>query len=170
MTGAEIIALAHKHGVVAQVFFGKLRLHAEREPDESLVRLLRDNRQAVIDAFLKAETESDRWRRLLAEKIETVVKMRGLPRPNAEAEAFRHIVIEFLNENHPMTDPRVCAYCRGPDLPLTPILPFGGGDRHSWLHQSCRDPWAEARRADAVAALSQMGITQPLEHNDGCRT
>ena len=87
MTGAEIIALAHKHGVVAQVFFGKLRLHAEREPDESLVRLLRDNRQAVIDAFLKAETESDRWRRLLAEKIETVVKMRGLPRPNAEAEA-----------------------------------------------------------------------------------
>jgi hypothetical protein len=54
MTGAEIIALAKKRGVTAEVFFGKLRIRAESEPDESLVRLLRDNRQAIIDAFLEA--------------------------------------------------------------------------------------------------------------------
>jgi hypothetical protein len=161
MTGAEIIALAKKRGVAAEVFFGKLRIRAESEPDESLVRLLRDNRQAIIDAFLEAETDADRWRRLLSEKIETIVKVRGLPRPDAEAEAFRHIVIEYLNETHPTTDPRVCAHCRGPDLPLTPILPFGVGDRHAWLHQRCRDRWADRRRAEAVATLAGMGIAEP---------
>jgi hypothetical protein len=161
MTGAEIIALTRKRGVVVEVFFGKVRVHAESEPDESLVRLLRDNRQAVIDAFLEAETEPDRWRRRLAEKIETIVKIRGLPRPDAEAEAFRHIVIEYVNETHPDTDPHVCAHCRGPDLPLTPTLPFGIGDRHTWLHQRCRDRWGEARRKAAIEMLAAMGITEP---------
>ena len=160
MSGAEIIALAKKRGVTVEVFFGKLRVRAESEPDESLVRLLRDNRQAIIDAFLEAETEPDRWRRLLSEKIETIVKVRDLPRPDAEAEAFRHIVIEYLNETHPKTDPGVCAHCRGPDLPLTPILPFGIADRHTWLHQRCHDRWADRRRMEAVASLARMGITE----------
>src|SRR5260370_30518628 len=83
MTGAEIIRIAGKQGIAAEVFLGKLRVHAECEPNEALVRLFRDNRQAVIDAFLEAETEPDRWHRLLAEKIETVVKMRRLPRRDA---------------------------------------------------------------------------------------
>ena len=114
MSGAEIIALAKKRGVAVEVFFGKLRLRAESEPDESLVRLLRDNMQAIIDAFLEAETAADRWRRLLVEKIETIEKMRGLPRPDAETEAFRHIVIGYMNETHLDSDPRVCTHCGGP--------------------------------------------------------
>ena len=161
MTGAEIIALAKKRGVAVEVFFGKLRVHGESERDESLVRLLRDNRQAVIDAFLEAETEPDRWRRLLAEKIETVAKMRCLPHPDAEAEAFRHIVIEYLNETHPNTDPRVCAHCGGPDLPLTPTLPFGVGNRHAWLHQHCATQWGERRRKAVIETLAGMGIVEP---------
>ena len=154
MTGAEIIALAKERGVAVEMFFGKLRVH------ESLVRLLRDNRQAVIDAFVKAEPEPHRWRCLLAEKIETR-RMRGLPRPGAAAEAFRHIVIEYLNETHPSTEPRVCAHCGGPNLPPTSTLPFGVADRHTWLHQRCRGPWAEARRKTAIEALAAMGIVEP---------
>jgi hypothetical protein len=82
MTGAEAIALARTRGVTLEVFLGNLRVYSEGEPDESLVRLLRDNKQAVIDASLAAETESDRWRRILAEKVETIVKIRGLSRPD----------------------------------------------------------------------------------------
>ena len=87
--------------------------------------------------------------------------MRGLSRLDAEADAFGHVVIDYLNETHPKTDPRVCAHCRGPDLPLTPTLPFGVGDRHAWLHQRCRDRWAERRRVEAVATLAGMGIAEP---------
>jgi hypothetical protein len=88
------------------------------------------------------------------------IQVRGLPRLDAEAEAFRHIVTEYLNETHPDTDPRICAHCRGPDLPLTPILPFGVGNHHSWLHQRCRDRWADRRRVEAVASFARMGITE----------
>ena len=126
-----------------------------------LVRLLRDNRRAIIDAVRKGETRPNRWRRLLAEKIETIVKMRGLPRPDAEAEAFRHIVVEYLNETLPNTDSRICAHCRGPNLPLTPTLPFGVGERHAWLHQGCADPWRAVRRKAAIEALAVMGIVHP---------
>jgi hypothetical protein len=161
VTGAEILALARRRGVAVEVFFDKLRAHAESKPDESLIRLLYDNKQAVMDAILAAETESDRWRRILAENTETIMTIRGHTLHDAEFEAFEHVVIDYLNQAHPNTDPRVCAHCGGPDLPLTPTLPFGVGDRHAWLHQRCRDPWAEVRRKAAVEALARLGITEP---------
>jgi hypothetical protein len=105
--------------------------------------------------------QPDRWRRLLAEKIETIVKMRGLPHPDAATEAFRLIVIEHLNDPDPSTEPRVCAHCGVPDLTLTSTLPFGVGDRHAWLHRPCRDPWAAARRKAAIETWAALGIGGP---------
>jgi hypothetical protein len=163
VTGVEIIALAKKQGVTIEVFLGKLRAHAETEPEESLVRLLRDNRQAVVDAFLSAETEPERWRRILAEKVETIMKVRALERPNAEREAFRHVVVEFANATHPNTNPHVCVSCNKPDLPLTPTLPHGVGERHVWLHQHCHQSWSDRRRNEVVASLAGMGIVEPGE-------
>jgi hypothetical protein len=162
MTGVEAIALASRCGVALEVFLGKLRVYAESEPDESLVRLLRNNKQAVVDALLATETMPERWRRRFAEKIETIVTMRGLSRPDAEREAFSHLVVEYANATHSNTDPRVCAWCSKPDLPLTPTMPFGVGERHAWLHQRCRDQWAEARRKAAVEALAAIGIRGPV--------
>jgi hypothetical protein len=159
MTGAEIIALASKKGVAVEVFCGKLRANAESEPDESLVRLLRDNKRAVMDAILAAESEPDRWRRLVAEKIETIIKMRSLPQASAKAEAFKQVVIEYLDDTYPDTDPRVCAHCRRLDLPLTPTVPYGVG-RHAWLHPRCWEPWSEQRRVEAIAALAAMGVAE----------
>jgi hypothetical protein len=160
MTGAEAIAVARTRGVALAVFLDKLRVYSEGEPDESLIRLLRANKQEVMDAILAAETQSDRWRRILAEKLETIMTIRGLTLHDAEREAFEHVVIEHLNDTHPNTDPRVCANCRGPDLPLTPTLPFGVGERHAWLHQRCWVPWRERRRTEAIAALAAIGISE----------
>jgi hypothetical protein len=137
MTGAEAIALARRCGVTLGVFLGKLRVYSEGEPDESLVRLLRDNKQAVVDAILAAETESDHWRRVLAEKTQTIMMIRGLSRHDAEREAFEHVVIEFLNETRPNSDLTRCAHCCGPETPDATLLPIGWGDRHAWLHQGC---------------------------------
>jgi hypothetical protein len=89
MTGVEAIALARRRGVTLEVFLSNLRVYSEGEPDESLVRLLRDNKQAVLDAILAAERESDRWRRTLAEKVETITQLRGLTRPDAERDRDR---------------------------------------------------------------------------------
>ena len=158
MTGAEIIKLSKERGVEVTVFLDKLRIQAEGEPDDSLIQLLRDHKQEVINALLEAETEPDRWRRRLAEKIETFMRMRALSRHEAEYEAFQHLVVERLNATHPNTDHRSCAECGGRETAAAQLLPFGVGDRHAWLHERCRDPWAEARRKDAVEALAAMGM------------
>jgi hypothetical protein len=161
MTGAEAIAVARTRGVALAVFLDKLRVYSEGEPDESLIRLLRDNKQVVMDAILAVETESDRRRRVLAEKVETIMQLRGLSRPDAEHEAFKHVLIEYLNATHPDTDPNRCAHCRGPETPDATPLPIGVGERHAWLHQRCRDRWAESRRKAAVEALAAIGIREP---------
>jgi hypothetical protein len=135
MTGAEAIALARRRGVTLEVFLGNLRVYSKGEPDESLVRLLRDNKHAVVDAILAVETESDRRRRVLAEKVETIMTIRGLPRLDAEREAFEHVLSDYLNVMHPNTDPNRCAHCCVPETPDATLLPIGVGERHAWLHQ-----------------------------------
>jgi hypothetical protein len=160
MTGAEAVALARRRGVTLGVFLGNLRVYSEGEPDESLVRLLRDNKQAVMDAILAAETESDRWRRILAEKTQTITQLRGLTRPDAEREAFQHVVVEFLNRTHPNADPNRCALCGKTETPDAVLLPYGVGERHAWLHRGCWDPWRERRCAAAIAELSKLGVVE----------
>ena len=102
-----------------------------------------------------------RWRRRFEDQSIVVQRARDLSPEQAKAEAFRHIVIEYLNETHPNTDPRVCAHCGGRDLPLTPTLPFGVGNRHAWLDQHCAQAWREGRRKAAIEALAAMGIVEP---------
>ena len=41
-------------------------------------------------------------------------------------------------------------------------LPFGVVT-HAWLHQHCRDLWAEARRKEAIETLAVMGIVGIVE-------
>jgi hypothetical protein len=163
MTGAEIIALAKKRGVTLEIFFDKLRVCSEGKPDESLVRLLRDNKQAVMDSILAAETPPERWRRLFAEKVDTLMQFLGLPRLEAEREAFRHIVIEYSNKTHPNTDPNRCAHCGKPETPDATLLPIGWGERHAWLHSPCVESWRQKRREQAAARLAAMGIVEPGE-------
>ena len=163
MTGTEAIALARRRGVTLEVFLGKLRAYSESEADEMLVRLLRANKQAVVDAILAAEMESDRWRRVLAEKIETVMTIRGLPRPDAGREAFQHFLIEFLNWTHPNTDPTCCTHGGGPETRGDFLLPFGMlAHRYTWLHGNrCWAAWREARRKAPVEALAAVGVAPP---------
>jgi hypothetical protein len=44
-------------------------------------------------------------RRLLDEKTEAIVRLRGLSQPDAEREAFNHILIEYLDRTHLNTPP-----------------------------------------------------------------
>jgi hypothetical protein len=101
----------------------------------------------------------ERLRRIFAEKIATIVKVRGLERADAEREAFQQVVVEYANETHPNTDPRLCAWCGRPGLRI-PLLPFGVDGRCVWLHQQCHQPWSARRRVEVVAALATMGIVE----------
>jgi hypothetical protein len=157
---ADIVEKARRCGVslTLDAVGTGLSLAADSKPPPEIVD---HHRQPVVEAFLSAEKEPERWRRILAEKVETIVKVRGLERPDAERAAFRHIVIEFANATHPNTDPRVCAWCNKPSLPLAPALAFGSGDRHAYLHQHCQQPWSARRQNEVVTTLAGMGIVEP---------
>jgi hypothetical protein len=98
-----------------------------------------------VDAILAAETESDRWRRILVEKVETIIQLRALPRLEAEREGFEHLMVEYLDSTHPNTDPTRCGHCGDPEPSAATLLPVGWGERHAWLHQRCWVPWRERR-------------------------
>jgi hypothetical protein len=151
MTGAEAIALATRRGVTLEVFLGNLRVYSQGEPDESLVRLLRDNKQAVTDAILAAETEPDRWRRVLAEKIETIMQLRGLPRPDAEREAFKHVVIESFELDAP----------ENRSEPLRPLRRLRDARRFSLAIRDARSPLHLVARESVLGGLAGSAGARP---------
>jgi hypothetical protein len=160
MTGEEAIALARRCGVTLEVFLGKLRIRSENEPDESLVRLLRDNKQTVVDAILADETAPDRLRRRLAETIETIMTIRGLSRLEAERIAFDSLVTDYLDSTHPDTPSDRCARCGRLETSSDLLLPIGAGDRHACLHSDCHVPWRERRKAEAEKDLARFDLVK----------
>jgi hypothetical protein len=79
-------------------------------------------------------------------------------RPSAPPSNIVLVLVEFVDATHSDTDPNRCAHCGKPDLPLTPILPFGVGDRHLWLQRNCWEQWRERRWAEAIAALAEVAV------------
>jgi hypothetical protein len=101
------------------------------------------------------------WRRRFEAKVDTVVRMRGLPPIEARREAYRGLVVDYANETFPGDcDPNRCAHCRGIEAPPEVLIPLGVGP-HAWLHRSCADSWRECRRESAIEALAAMKIEAP---------
>ncbi len=87
----------------------------------------------------------------------------GLPRDEAEAQAFSCCVGEWLHRNPVRSASGRCDYC---GLSKGMLLPYLTGysvrdPGHTWLHQECSRAWHQQRRANAVAALVALGIAIP---------
>jgi hypothetical protein len=93
--------------------------------------------------------------------VARIMRLRGLPRPEAERAAYEIVLIERLNATHPDTPSDRCAMCRKLEEPGAVLLPIGVGARHTWLHRDCWDSWRARRRAEAVSWLGTMGIGPP---------
>jgi hypothetical protein len=78
----------------------------------------------------------------------------------AWAEAYEHVLTEWLDRHFPTGCPQDrCAHCGGGELHNSdPLLPFGVGP-HVWIHRNCWEPWRAGRRAKAVEALEDRGLT-----------
>jgi hypothetical protein len=86
----------------------------------------------------------------------------GLPRTQAEAQAFACCVTEWLNHNPVGSSPGHCLGCGRTDRPHDPLLPYGVEPTgHAWLHSRCWPAWHESRKLQAVAALANLGIAKP---------
>ena len=102
------------------------------------------------------------WRVRFETTVLTVMRIRNLPRPEAEKAAYQNVLVEFLNDAMPAgCDPNTCLWCRRPEEPGHVLIPLGIGRQTAWLHRECSDRWREARRADAVKTLAKMDIAEP---------
>jgi hypothetical protein len=160
MTGEEVLALAASHGVRVTLAFGALRLEADRGLPTEVLDALHDHKEAVV-AELGRIAVAGEQRRIFEDHIAKVMRVRDLPRLEAERIAFDNLVTERLNETHPDTDPSRCVHCGGAETPSAPLLPIGAGARHVWAHSNCWSPWRERRRTEAIAELAAMKIEAP---------
>ena len=101
-----------------------------------------------------------KWIKAFEDSVAAVLRVRNIPRVEAERVAFVNTVTAFLDANRPNTDPTRCAHCGLSERP-NDLRPMGGGDRHSWVHIDCWKAWSGHRRARAIEALAAMGIVSP---------
>jgi hypothetical protein len=65
----------------------------------------------------------------------------------------------WLNHNLVRSPSGRCLGCGGGEQAHDTLLPFGTEQTgHAWLHPRCWDAWHASRKAQAVAALSTLGI------------
>jgi hypothetical protein len=101
-----------------------------------------------------------KWIKVYADNTTAILRVRNIPRAEAEKVAFLNTVTAFLDANRPNTDPTGCAHCGSSERP-NDLRPMGGGARHSWVHGDCWETWSGQRRTRAIEALAAMGIVSP---------
>jgi hypothetical protein len=161
MTGAEVLALAASHGVRVALALGDLHLEADHEPPAEALIALRVHKEAVV-AQLSIAASAGEWRRIFEDHVATVMRLRGLLRPEAERVAYEIVLVDRLNDTHPNTPSNRCAWCGLTEAGPGDLRPFGTDTRGvAWLHPDlCWRLWSEKRRAEAVAALREIGIAE----------
>jgi hypothetical protein len=162
MTGEEVLALAASHGVRVVLALGDLHLEADHEPAAEALAALRDHKEAVVAELSRIAATAGEWSRIFEGHVATVMRVRRLPRPEAERAAYDIVVVEFLNATHPDTDPNRCAWCGRAETPGGVLLPFGVGP-HAWMHSDCWESWRAQRRAKAEEDLARLGIVRSTE-------
>ena len=84
----------------------------------------------------------------------------GLSRGDAEREAFKACIVEWLRRNPVLSQPGACAHCGAPETPGSGVVvPFGTDTNgHTWLHHACWRAWSAEQWAAATVALAGLGI------------
>lgn len=118
--------------------------------------------QAVVGSAPRRSTwDAEDWQAHFDERAGIAEHDGGLPRADAERQAFECCVVEWQWRNPPpASGPERCAQCSEPlGEDGLPFLTGDGG--HVWLHAGCHGDWTARRRAEAVAALAGHGLTPP---------
>lgn len=161
MRAVEALQAARAAGVEIALAGDDLALEASSPPPETVLRSLSRNKAGIID-LLRAEdggwSPMD-WRAFFEERAGIAEYDGGMSRPEAEALALACCVSEWLNLRPRISQPDRCASCQAGEVSGDPLIPFGTeSNGHTWLHQRCWNGWYDRRKAQAVAALANMGI------------
>lgn len=162
MSMAEALRAAHASGVRVTVDGESLVLEAFAQPPHAVLDALSRHKPDIV-ALLRPANDGwtgEDWQAFFDERAGIAEFDGGLPRAKAEGQTLGCCVVEWLNRNPARSTPGCCLYCGGRSRQGDPLLPFGTETSgHAWLHGACWPAWRRARRAEAIAALSAMGIS-----------
>ena len=142
-----------------------LVLEASAPPPAAVIALLSRHKAEIVVLLRPAEDgwSAEDWQVFFEERAGIVEFDGGLPRAEAEAQAFACCVVEWLNRNPERSPAGRCLGCGDREHAHDPLLPYGVEPAgHVWLHSRCWPTWYAARQAKAVSTLTAMGISAPV--------
>jgi hypothetical protein len=167
MSAVDALKAARAAGVELSLDGADLALKAASAPPAAALDALSRHKAEIVALLRPAEDgwSAQDWQVFFDERAGIVEFDGGLPRVEAEAQAFACCVGEWLNHNPEQSPSGRCLDCGGLDHAHDPLLPYGAEPAgHVWLHSRCWPAWYEARKAKAVSALTAMGISAPVVH------
>ena len=156
MSAAEALQAAHAAGVELALDGDDLALSAASEPPAAVLDALSLHKAEIV-ALLRPGRDgwsAEDWQVYFDERAGIAEFDGGLPRAQAEAQAFECCVVEWLNRNPASSPPGRCLGCGGSENTHDHLLPYGEPTGHAWLHSLCWEAWHANRKTEAVAVLS----------------
>ncbi|MGA8695816.1 MAG: hypothetical protein WB689_18620 [Xanthobacteraceae bacterium] len=161
MSAVQALELARAAGVQLEIDGDDLLLEAAVPPPAAVIELLARHKADILTLLRPAKDARsvEDWRAFFDERAGIAEFEGRLPRTSAEARAFESCVIKWIERNPAPSPAGRCVRCERIETQDAVVLPYGAGPgTHAWLHAECWRPWHDARRAQAVEALKQMGI------------
>lgn len=160
MSAATALKAAHAAGVELAIDGDDLVLEAVSEPPAAVLGALSKHKAEIV-ALLRPGRDgwsAEDWQARFDERAGIVEFDAGLPRAEAEAEAFAGLIVEWLNRHPIPSASGRCVWCGKADTPSEKVLPFGTCEHHNWVHAGCWLAWHQSRQKEAVTALRKMCI------------
>jgi hypothetical protein len=165
MSAAEALKAERTVGVELALDGNDLSLKAASEPPATVLDALQRHKAEIV-ALLQPGRDgwsAEDWRLFFEQRAAVAECDGGLPRKNAEAQAFECCVVKWLDLNPTPSARGHCAWC-GQSESHAPVVPFGT-EPGTWLHRECWSEWRKMRPFHAKEALTRMGIG---DLSDGC--
>jgi hypothetical protein len=161
MTAAQALQAAHAAGIQVRIDGDDLLLEAAVPPPAEVIDLLSRNKTVIL-AMLRPDADgwsAQDWQTFFDERAGIAEFDGGLPRSDAEVQAFACCIVEWLNRNPARSPPGRCLGCGDHEHGHDPLLPYGVEPTgYAWLHSRCWEAWYAARKREAIAALKAMGV------------
>jgi hypothetical protein len=161
MNAVDAVNAARSAGVELRLDGDDLALSAASAPPTAVLDALSQHKAEIV-ALLRPGRDgwsAEDWQAYFDERAGIIEFDGGLPRAEAEAQAFACCVVEWLNRNPVYSPPSRCIACGGRGHTYDNLLPYGTEQTgHAWLHSHCWEAWHSRRKAEAVSVLSAFGM------------
>src|SRR6516162_7638007 len=137
MSAAEALKAARAVGIHLEVDGDALVLEASAPPPSAIVEVLSQHKAEIV-ALLRPGRDgwsAEDWQAYFDERAGNAEIDGGLPRVQAEAQAYACCVAKWLNRNPLRSPSGRCLACGERDHSHDPLLPYGiEATGHAWLH------------------------------------